>query len=79
MRKWKWIRRTLRKDFSAIDKQTVSWNPDRQLRKRRPRRSWRRTIKEEAEILGTIWRKVKAITNSICRLCFLEVVCSEMQ
>jgi len=79
MRKLKWIRRTLRKDFSAIEKQAVSWNPDRQLRKRRPRRGWRRRIKEEAEILGKIWRKVKAIANRIHRLCFLEVVCSEMQ
>jgi hypothetical protein len=79
MRKLKWIRRTLRKDFSALEKQAVTWNRDRQLRRRRPRRSWRRTIKEEAEILGKIWRKFKAIANRIRRLCFLEVVCSEMQ
>jgi len=73
------IRRTLRKDFSAIEKQAVSWNPDIQLRRRRPRRSWRRTIKKEPEILGKIWRKVKAIANRIHRLCFLEVVCTEVQ
>jgi len=69
----------LRKDFSAIGKEAVSWNPDRKLRRRRPRRSWRRMIKEEAEILGKIWRKVKAITNRFHRLCFLKVVCFEMQ
>jgi hypothetical protein len=49
MRKLKVISPTLRKDFSAIEKQAVSWNPDRQLRRRSPRRSWRRTIKEEAK------------------------------
>jgi len=67
MLKWKCIRRTLRKDFAAIEKQAVSWNPDKQLRRRRPRRSWRRAIKEETEILGKIWRKVKAIANRIHR------------
>jgi len=44
-----------------------------------PRRSWKTTIKEEAEILGKIWRKVKTIANRNHRLCFLEVVCTEVQ
>ena len=43
-------------DSAAMGKQASSWKPEGHRRRRRPRRSWRKMIKEEAEIVGKIWR-----------------------
>jgi hypothetical protein len=61
--KWNFIRHTTKKDSYAIEKQALGWNPQRQHRGGRPRRSWRRMIDEKAEIVGKTWREVTAIAG----------------
>jgi hypothetical protein len=39
----------------------LNWKPQGHHRRGRPRRSWRKVIEEEAEIVGKIWKEVKAI------------------
>jgi predicted ArsR family transcriptional regulator len=46
-RKWNWICHTLRKE-NAVEKEAMEWNTQEQRKKGRPKRSWRRTIQEEA-------------------------------
>jgi hypothetical protein len=69
---WKWIRHTLRKDSSAMEKQALSWILQGQCRSGRPRRSWR-TIEEETEVMGKTWRGVKGTAgNRGCWRCSME-------
>jgi hypothetical protein len=49
MRKWKWIRHTLRKDHSNITRQGLDWNPQGKRRKGRPRVNWKRTVLAELQ------------------------------
>jgi hypothetical protein len=53
-RKWNWIGHTLRKE-NAIDKEVLEWNPQGQRKRGRPKRSWQRTIREEALAAGKTW------------------------
>jgi hypothetical protein len=46
-RKWSWIGHTLRKEAGGIKKTEFDWNPVGYRRRRRPKRTWRRTIKDE--------------------------------
>lgn len=51
---------SLRKKPSAIQEQTLTWNPQGKHRRVRLRRSWRKIIDVEAAIVRKIW-KVKAV------------------
>jgi hypothetical protein len=62
--KWMWIRHKLRRNFSASEKQALSWNTQGQCRRGRLIKGSVRTIEEEAETVGTAWRKVKEIAGT---------------
>ena len=47
-RKWGWIGHTLRKPMGAIEKDALDWNPQGVRRRGRPKKTWKRTIEEEA-------------------------------
>jgi hypothetical protein len=47
-RKWRWIGHTLRKPDGAIEKAALEWNPQRVRKRGRPKKTWRRTIEDEA-------------------------------
>ena len=65
---------SLRKESSAILKQTLTWNPQRKYRRVKPRRSWRKMIDEEAAIVRKMWT-VKAIARKRFHwLCFVEAL-----
>jgi len=46
-RKLNWIRHTLRKETGAIEETALDWNPQGYRRRGRPKRTWRRIIKDE--------------------------------
>jgi hypothetical protein len=45
--KWKWIGHPLRKDSQATERRVLSWNLQGQRNRRRPKRTWRRTVELE--------------------------------
>jgi hypothetical protein len=78
--KWKWNGCTLKKDSFAIEKQTLTWNPQGQCTGRRLRRSWRRMIEEEARIVQETCRQVRAVdANKVHWPCFIEAICSTVK
>jgi predicted ArsR family transcriptional regulator len=48
----------LRKE-NVVDKEAVEWNPQEQKKRGRPKRSWQRTIREEASADGKTRREIK--------------------
>jgi hypothetical protein len=48
-RKWKWIGHTIRKDESAVERIELDWNPQGTRRRGRPKKTWRRSVIEEAQ------------------------------
>jgi len=65
---------SLRKESSAIEKQTLTWNPQGKHKRIRLRRSWREMIEEEAAVVRKMWT-IKAIARKIFHwLCFVEAV-----
>jgi hypothetical protein len=46
-RKCNWIGHTLRKETGVIEKTALDWNPQEYGRRRRPNRTWRRSIEDE--------------------------------
>jgi hypothetical protein len=76
-RKWTWIRHTFRKGATAIENQTLNWNPQEQQRKGRPRMTCKRTVAEEAGKAGKTWKEVRALAQIRVRWrCFVEALCS---
>jgi hypothetical protein len=51
-RKWNWKGHTLCKEAEAVEKTALGWNPQGYRRRGRPKRTWRRTIKDEIRIMG---------------------------
>ena len=58
-RKWNWVRHTLRKGNEAMEREALDWNPQGKRRRKRPRHTWRRTVKNEALVKGMSWNEVK--------------------
>jgi hypothetical protein len=75
-RKWTWIGHTLRKPAGAIENDALDWNPQG-ARRRRPRKTWRRTIEEKITEMGKAWREIEALANQRKRWrSFTGAVCS---
>jgi hypothetical protein len=64
-RKWSWIGHTLQ-NKNAVEKEAMEWKPQGQ-RKRRPKRSWQRTIQEEALAVGKTWGEIKELSKNRVR------------
>jgi len=62
-RKWNWIEHTLRKETGAIEKTALHWNPQGYRRRRRPKRTWRRTIEDEIRSTRRSQNEVKGIAG----------------
>ena len=66
-RKWKWIDHSLRKPVTNITRQALEWNPQGARKRGRPRKSWRRTTKQEYEDIGISWEQVKRTAQNRVR------------
>jgi hypothetical protein len=60
-RKRRWIDHTLRKPTGSIERSALVWNPQGARRRRRPKKTWKRTVEEEAMEVGKTWREVKKL------------------
>ena len=56
-RKWGWIGHTLRKPPETITRQALTWNPQGQRKRGRPRNSWRRDLETETKKIGHSWKE----------------------
>ena len=54
-RKWGWIGHTLRKPASSTTRQALTWNPQGERKRGRPRNSWRQDTEAELKQQGTNW------------------------
>jgi hypothetical protein len=76
-RKWKWIGHTIREDENAVERIALDWNPQGTRKTERPKKTWRRSIMEEAQRGGRIWREVKRLAEDRSRWkSFVEALCS---
>jgi hypothetical protein len=57
-RKWKWIGHTIRKDQNAVEMIVLDWNPQGTRKRGRPKKTWKRSVVEEAQREGRTWREV---------------------
>jgi hypothetical protein len=60
-RKWKGIGHTIRKDENAVERIALDWNPQGTKKRGRPKKTWRRSVMEEAQREGRTWREVKRL------------------
>jgi hypothetical protein len=75
-RKWNLIGHTLRKE-NAIEKKDMEWIPQGQRKRGRPRRSWQRTIREEALAVAKAWGEIKQLSkNRVGWRHFVNATCS---
>jgi hypothetical protein len=76
-RKWKWIGHTIRKDDNAVERNVLEWNPQSTRKRGRPKKTWRRSVMEEAQREGKTWREVKRLAADRSRWkSFMEALCS---
>jgi hypothetical protein len=76
-RKWKWIGHTIRKDENAVERIALDSNPQGTRKRGRPKKTWRRSIMEEAQREGRTLREVKRLATDRSRWkTFVEALCS---
>jgi hypothetical protein len=76
-RKWSWIGHTLRKPSGITEKGALDWNPQGKRRRGRPKKTWKRTVEEEARDQGKRWQEVKAVAkNKVRWRSFVKTLCS---
>ena len=76
-RKWRWIGHTLRKDSNSIARHALEWNPQGTRRRGRPKRTWRRSVLDEAERTGKSWKELKRLARDRGEWrVFVEALCS---
>jgi hypothetical protein len=76
-RKWKWIGHTIRKDENAVERIVLDWNSQGTRKRGRPKKTWRRSIMEEAQREGRTWREVKRLAVDRSRWkSFVDALCS---
>jgi hypothetical protein len=76
-RKWKWIRRTIRKDQNAVERTVLDWKPQGTRKRGRPKKTWKRSVVEEAQREGRAWREVKWLAADRSRWrSFVKALCS---
>jgi len=76
-RKWNWIGHTSRKEAEAIENPALDWNPQGYRRRGRPKRTWRRTVKDEIRSTRRSWNEVKGIAGDRnAWKPFMDAICS---
>ena len=69
---------TLRKSQHSIKRQALLWNLQGQRKMERQRKSWKRSVKEEARKGGKSWGELKILARNRVRWsCFVEALCSD--
>ncbi|GFG35991.1 hypothetical protein Cfor_03572 [Coptotermes formosanus] len=63
-RKWSWIGHTLRKTPGITEKDALDWNPQGKRKRGQPKKTWRRTVEEEARDQRKRWQEVKALAKN---------------
>ena len=77
-RKWRWIGHTLRKPDTNIARQALTWNPQGNRKRGRPRLTWRREIMTLLRDKGYTWKEAE--NNSKNRddwRAFIRGLCSQ--
>jgi hypothetical protein len=77
-RKWGWLGHTLRKPPNEMARLALDWNPQGGRRRGRPKFASRRTVLEEAKIIGKSWNEIKHTARNRWKN-LAEVLCSEME
>ena len=62
-RKWRWLGHTLRKPPGNITRHSLTWNPQGQRKRGRPRTTWRRCIEEDMKRGGYSWSGLQKIAQ----------------
>jgi hypothetical protein len=62
-RKWSWIGHSLPKPSGITEKDALDWNLQGKRRRGRPKKTWKRTVEEEARDQGKRWQEVKALAK----------------
>ncbi|XP_071088777.1 uncharacterized protein [Haliotis cracherodii] len=57
-RRWGWIGHTLRKPVSNITRQALSWNPQGNRKRGRPRNTWRQDLDANSK-MGHTWKQLE--------------------
>jgi hypothetical protein len=79
-RKWSRIGHILRKPSGMTEKGALDWNPQGKRRRRRPKKTWKRTVEEEAGDQGKRWQEVKAVAeNKVRWRSFVKAVCCTLE
>jgi hypothetical protein len=67
---------TLRKPSGITGKDTLGWNPQGKNRRGRPKKTWKRTVEEEAQDQGKRWLEVKTVAkNKVRWRSFVKALC----
>lgn len=75
IKKRKWLGHTKRKDPDTVEKQALSWKPQRQSRIERPGKIWRRTVEPKNREVEKRWEEIKAlVAKCVHWRCFLEAL-----
>jgi hypothetical protein len=65
------------KDENAVERIALEWNPQGTRKRERPKKTWRRSVMEEAQREGRTWREVKKLAADRSRWkSFVEALCS---
>jgi hypothetical protein len=55
------VEQPCRKDENAVERIALEWNPQGTRKRGRPKKTWRRSIMEEAQREGWTWREEKRL------------------
>ncbi|VDP31282.1 unnamed protein product [Schistosoma margrebowiei] len=62
-RRWKWIEHTLRKSSNCITRQTLTWNPEGERKRGRPKNTLRRIIEADMKRMNRNWTELERIAQ----------------
>ena len=66
-----------RKDYKAVERMALDWNPQSSRARGRPRGTWKRTVLEEIAKEEKTWNEVKKlVTNRVRWKYFVNALCS---
>ncbi|KAG7301472.1 hypothetical protein JYU34_014438 [Plutella xylostella] len=66
-RKWRWLGHTLRRPDEFPSKQVLSWQPTGKRKRGRPKTTWRRSVENEAKVVGMKWEDLAAAAQDRAR------------
>jgi hypothetical protein len=71
------IGHTIRKEQNAVETIVLDWNPQDTRKRGRSKKTWKRSVVEEAQREGRTWREVKWLAADRSRWrSFVKALCS---